>query len=257
MNRHAPHNGKYHRPTIPAGLDSKERTLSNVTPDHVCGAVAVMWVIEDHRAAACSLRSWQQCRYCRRANAQCSSCATCSAGRRPRWPTCSMRQRPASPTRCTARATMEQPRAAGRLQSSRIVPTDEVEQSLVRRYVEAWQACDVGGLAGLLKHDVVLTMPPLPIRARPAEPSVACVARRLARTRSTNSGSGSQVRERGGGADLHPGWSQSAAACRGRGVLRAFMAARQATADGLVGRLFPARHHSAAPWRPWRRSPAR
>jgi RNA polymerase sigma-70 factor, ECF subfamily len=63
-----------------------------------------------------------------------------------------------------ARATMEQQRAAGRLQTSRIVPSDEVEQSLVQRYVEAWQACDVGGLAGLLKHDVVLTMPPLPLR---------------------------------------------------------------------------------------------
>jgi RNA polymerase sigma-70 factor (ECF subfamily) len=63
-----------------------------------------------------------------------------------------------------ARATMAQQRAAGRLQSSRIVPTDEVEQSLVRRYVEAWQACDIRGLAGLLKHDVVLTMPPLPLR---------------------------------------------------------------------------------------------
>jgi RNA polymerase sigma-70 factor (ECF subfamily) len=63
-----------------------------------------------------------------------------------------------------ARATLEQQRAAGRLQSSRIVPTDEVEQSLVRRYVDAWQARDVGGLAGLLTHDVVLTMPPLPLR---------------------------------------------------------------------------------------------
>jgi len=63
-----------------------------------------------------------------------------------------------------ARATMEQQRAAGRLQSSCIVPTNEVEQSLVRRYVGAWQACDVGRLAGLLKHDVVLTMPPLPLR---------------------------------------------------------------------------------------------
>jgi len=63
-----------------------------------------------------------------------------------------------------ARATMEQQRAAGRLQSSRIVPTDEVEQSLVRRYVEAWQAGDIDRLAGLLKNDVVLTMPPLPMR---------------------------------------------------------------------------------------------
>jgi RNA polymerase sigma-70 factor (ECF subfamily) len=63
-----------------------------------------------------------------------------------------------------ARATMEHQRAAGRLQSSRIVPSDEVEQSLVRRYVEAWQARDIGKLAQILRQDVVLTMPPLGLR---------------------------------------------------------------------------------------------
>ncbi len=62
-----------------------------------------------------------------------------------------------------ARATIEQQRAAGRLQTERIVPTDEVEQSLVRRYVEAWRAADIGELAGLLKSDVVMTIPPLPV----------------------------------------------------------------------------------------------
>jgi RNA polymerase sigma-70 factor, ECF subfamily len=63
-----------------------------------------------------------------------------------------------------ARTTLAQQRAAGRLPTGRRVPTDEVERSLVRRYVEAWDAVDIGKLAGLLKRDVVLTMPPLPLR---------------------------------------------------------------------------------------------
>ena len=63
-----------------------------------------------------------------------------------------------------ARATIEQQRAAGRLQTGRVAPADEVAQSLARRYVEAWQAVDIGKLVGLLKHDVVMTMPPLPLR---------------------------------------------------------------------------------------------
>lgn len=63
-----------------------------------------------------------------------------------------------------ARATMEQQRAAGRLQRGRLVPTDDVADSLVSRYVSAWQAVDIGKLAGLLKSDVVMTMPPLPLR---------------------------------------------------------------------------------------------
>jgi RNA polymerase sigma-70 factor (ECF subfamily) len=63
-----------------------------------------------------------------------------------------------------ARATMEQQRAAGRLQTRRAAPPDEVAQSLAQRYVEAWQAMDIGKLVGLLRHDVVMTMPPLPLR---------------------------------------------------------------------------------------------
>jgi RNA polymerase sigma-70 factor (ECF subfamily) len=63
-----------------------------------------------------------------------------------------------------ARATIERQRAAGRLQSGRIAPSSEVERSLVQRYVEAWDAMDVAALAGLLGRDVVLTMPPLPVR---------------------------------------------------------------------------------------------
>ena len=63
-----------------------------------------------------------------------------------------------------ARATLERQRAAGRLHSGRLVPPDAVAESLVRRYGEAWQAMDIGKLVGLLKHDVALSMPPLPFR---------------------------------------------------------------------------------------------
>jgi RNA polymerase sigma-70 factor (ECF subfamily) len=62
-----------------------------------------------------------------------------------------------------ARTTLEQQRAAGRLRPGRIAPSDDVAQSIVQRYVEAWQAVDIGKLVGLLKNDVVLTMPPLPL----------------------------------------------------------------------------------------------
>lgn len=63
-----------------------------------------------------------------------------------------------------ARATLAQQRAAGRLAAGRSVPTDEVAQALARRYVEAWQAVDIDALAALLTSDVVMTMPPLPVR---------------------------------------------------------------------------------------------
>jgi RNA polymerase sigma-70 factor (TIGR02960 family) len=63
-----------------------------------------------------------------------------------------------------ARATLEQQRAAGRLQLGRVRPGDDVQQALVRRYVDAWTAADVNTLAALLTQDAVLTMPPLPLR---------------------------------------------------------------------------------------------
>jgi RNA polymerase sigma-70 factor (ECF subfamily) len=64
-----------------------------------------------------------------------------------------------------ARVTLAQQRAAGRLPAGRSAPPpDEVAQALVRRYVEAWVAVDLGKLVGLLKSDVVMTMPPLPLR---------------------------------------------------------------------------------------------
>jgi RNA polymerase sigma-70 factor (ECF subfamily) len=63
-----------------------------------------------------------------------------------------------------ARVTLEQQRAAGRLQSGRVATSDDSARSLVRRYVDAWLDMDIGKLVGLLKQDVVLTMPPLPLR---------------------------------------------------------------------------------------------
>lgn len=41
-------------------------------------------------------------------------------------------------------------------------PPDEVEASIVDRYVAAWHAADVDGLARLLEHDVEMAMPPTP-----------------------------------------------------------------------------------------------
>jgi RNA polymerase sigma-70 factor (TIGR02960 family) len=63
-----------------------------------------------------------------------------------------------------ARAAIEQQRKDGRLQAGRAVPANELERSVVSRYVEAWEASDFERLATLLKSDAVLTMPPLPLR---------------------------------------------------------------------------------------------
>jgi len=63
-----------------------------------------------------------------------------------------------------ARATLEQQRAAGRLDLGRAPASDATAEAIVRRYVGAWQASDIGQLANLLKQDVVMTMPPLPLR---------------------------------------------------------------------------------------------
>jgi RNA polymerase sigma-70 factor (ECF subfamily) len=59
---------------------------------------------------------------------------------------------------------LQEHRATGRLRTGRIAPTNEVEEALVQGYVDAWHAADTRKLASLLKEDVVLTMPPLPLR---------------------------------------------------------------------------------------------
>lgn len=65
-----------------------------------------------------------------------------------------------------AHATLERRRAEGRLRSNPERPPDDVERSLVRRYVEAWEAVDVERLVSLLREDVVMTMPPFPLLYR-------------------------------------------------------------------------------------------
>ncbi|MGH3071446.1 MAG: sigma-70 family RNA polymerase sigma factor [Gaiellaceae bacterium] len=40
--------------------------------------------------------------------------------------------------------------------------SDEVERSLLRRYVDAWQRADIPGLMALLHEDAVMSMPPSP-----------------------------------------------------------------------------------------------
>jgi RNA polymerase sigma-70 factor, ECF subfamily len=59
-----------------------------------------------------------------------------------------------------ARATLERRQADGRLELDRTTPSDDVERTLVRRYVEAWESIDIPGLIALLREDAVMTMPP-------------------------------------------------------------------------------------------------
>ena len=82
-----------------------------------------------------------------------------------------------------ARVTLDQQRAAGRLQSGRVVPAEAVEHAIVRRYIEAWQAMDTDKLVGLLRNDVVMTMPPLPLRLSGREEVRPFLASRPADTR--------------------------------------------------------------------------
>ena len=65
-----------------------------------------------------------------------------------------------------ARATLDRRQAEGRLGLGRTPPPDDAERTLVRRYVEAWETVDVEGLVALLREDVVMTMPPMPVLFR-------------------------------------------------------------------------------------------
>jgi RNA polymerase sigma-70 factor, ECF subfamily len=62
-----------------------------------------------------------------------------------------------------ARAALDRWRAEGRLDIGRAPAPDDVQQSLIRRYVEAWEAIDINGLVALLREDAVMTMPPSPL----------------------------------------------------------------------------------------------
>jgi len=61
-----------------------------------------------------------------------------------------------------ARATLDRRRADGRLSISRTKVSDEVESSLLRRYIEAWSSIDIAGLVALLQEEAIMTMPPDP-----------------------------------------------------------------------------------------------
>jgi predicted transcriptional regulator len=65
-----------------------------------------------------------------------------------------------------AHTTLERRRAEGRLRAHLERRADEVEDSLVRRYVVAWEAVDVERLVALLREDAVMTMPPFPLLYR-------------------------------------------------------------------------------------------
>jgi RNA polymerase sigma-70 factor (ECF subfamily) len=75
-----------------------------------------------------------------------------------------------------ARSTLEQQRAAGRVGKSQCHTPGDIEQSVVQAYVEAWYAADLARLAGLLKRDVVMTMPPVPVRYSGREAVAAFLA---------------------------------------------------------------------------------
>jgi RNA polymerase sigma-70 factor, ECF subfamily len=62
-----------------------------------------------------------------------------------------------------ARAGLNRWRAEGRLDIGRAPAPDDVQRSVVRRYVEAWEAIDIDGLVALLRADAVMTMPPSPL----------------------------------------------------------------------------------------------
>jgi RNA polymerase sigma-70 factor, ECF subfamily len=65
-----------------------------------------------------------------------------------------------------AHATLERRRAEGKLRPTGPPASDDVERSLLRRYMEAWEAVDIPGLVSLLRDDAVMTMPPFPVLFR-------------------------------------------------------------------------------------------
>jgi RNA polymerase sigma-70 factor (ECF subfamily) len=63
-----------------------------------------------------------------------------------------------------ARMAIQHQREAGRLHLDYQPVSDAAADSIVHRYVEAWQAADINRLVGLLRRDVAMSMPPLPLR---------------------------------------------------------------------------------------------
>ena len=65
-----------------------------------------------------------------------------------------------------ARATLDRRREDGRLDLARTSPPDDIERSLVRRYLDAWESIDITALVALLREDAIMTMPPAPLLFR-------------------------------------------------------------------------------------------
>lgn len=63
-----------------------------------------------------------------------------------------------------ARATLEQARAAGLVAREHSQTSAATEQTLVRRLTDAWYAADLPTMVSLLTEDVLITMPPEPMR---------------------------------------------------------------------------------------------
>jgi RNA polymerase sigma-70 factor (ECF subfamily) len=55
-----------------------------------------------------------------------------------------------------ARATV------ARAAPERTPPPDDVQRSVVQRYIDAWESVDIPGLVALMREDAVMTMPPDP-----------------------------------------------------------------------------------------------
>jgi RNA polymerase sigma-70 factor (ECF subfamily) len=62
-----------------------------------------------------------------------------------------------------ARDRMERERREGSLARTHQPANDEVEKTLMRRFVDAWDAVDIDRLTALLADDALLTMPPDPM----------------------------------------------------------------------------------------------
>jgi RNA polymerase sigma-70 factor (TIGR02960 family) len=63
-----------------------------------------------------------------------------------------------------ARVALQHQREIGRLDLDYSATDPGAAETIVGRYVEAWQSADITRLAGLLKQDVAMMMPPLPLR---------------------------------------------------------------------------------------------
>ena len=59
-----------------------------------------------------------------------------------------------------ARASLERARSLGA--PAHVASGQEGDRALLRRFMEAWDAVDIDGIVKLLRHDALMTMPPVP-----------------------------------------------------------------------------------------------